>query len=90
IPKPAGEVGRPNRGGYNLCVALGWSKDEYRIVQKFINKAVEDHLVGDQPMKRQSLMSLKKVRDMAVKKYPVLKEYKDLWVVDDFIRSHLK
>ncbi|KAJ3833978.1 hypothetical protein F5878DRAFT_645504 [Lentinula raphanica] len=90
IPKPAGEVGRPNRGGYNLCDALGWSKDEYRIVQKFINKAVEDHLVGDQPMKQQSLMSLKKVRDMAVKKFPNLKVYTDLWVVDDFIRSHLK
>ncbi|KAJ3831653.1 hypothetical protein F5878DRAFT_549272 [Lentinula raphanica] len=81
IPKPPGEVGRPNRGGYNLCDALGWPKDEYKVVQvrqsllssntclnltvqKFINKAVENHLVCDSPMKQQSLLSLKKVRDM--------------------------
>lgn len=29
IPKPSGEVGRPNRGGYNLRVTLGWEDDRY-------------------------------------------------------------
>lgn len=32
VPKPPGEVGRPSRGGYNLRDALGWDKDEYKLV----------------------------------------------------------
>ena len=35
-----------------------------------------------------SLSLLRRVQ--AVKKYPLLRRYKDLWVVDDFIRGHLK
>lgn len=33
IPKPPGEVGRPNRGGYNLSVYLGWPKRDYDAVR---------------------------------------------------------
>ncbi|KAJ3765838.1 hypothetical protein FB446DRAFT_709137 [Lentinula raphanica] len=90
IAKPPGEVGRPNRGGYNLCDALGWPKHEYKTVMKFINQAVEDHLVGDLPLRKQSMSAVQKVRNLTIKKYPILEEYKDLWVIDDFIRCHLK
>lgn len=30
IPKPAGEAGRPGRGGYNLEKVLGWHADELK------------------------------------------------------------
>jgi hypothetical protein len=30
IPKPRGEWGRPNRGGYNLEKALGWNPRQYK------------------------------------------------------------
>ena len=29
IPKPAGEAGRPGRGGYNLKEALGWTATDF-------------------------------------------------------------
>ena len=30
IPKPAGEVGRPGRGGYNLEEKMGWGEDSFK------------------------------------------------------------
>lgn len=33
IPKPEGENGRPNRGGYTLSKILGWNTKEYREAQ---------------------------------------------------------
>ena len=29
VPKPRGEAGRPDRGGYNLHAKLGWTKHHY-------------------------------------------------------------
>ena len=33
IPKPQGQAGRPNRGGYNLEAALGWPAPAYAKLQ---------------------------------------------------------
>jgi hypothetical protein len=33
IKKPAGEVNRPSRGGYNLQKALGWNAEQLAEVQ---------------------------------------------------------
>jgi hypothetical protein len=33
IPKPAGEAGRPGRGGYTLRVALGWNARNHKKLQ---------------------------------------------------------
>jgi hypothetical protein len=33
VPKPRGEAGRPNRGGYNLEIAVGWSSREFRTLK---------------------------------------------------------
>ncbi|KAJ3765867.1 hypothetical protein FB446DRAFT_794638 [Lentinula raphanica] len=90
IPKPPGEVGRPNRGGYSLYPVLGWPKKKYDKVKLFINELVEKHLDCTAPMSDQGLESVKKVRIQAVEKFDFLKEYRGLWVIDDFIRNHLK
>ncbi|KAE9387024.1 hypothetical protein BT96DRAFT_1005527 [Gymnopus androsaceus JB14] len=84
IPKPAGEVGHPGRGGYNLANVLKWSNTQYR------SGHVDDHLECEKPMKNQSLSQVKKVREATLTKYPTLAEYKDLWVIDDFVRNRLK
>ncbi|KAH7880260.1 uncharacterized protein C8R40DRAFT_1165169 [Lentinula edodes] len=90
IPKPPGEVGRPNRGGYSLFDVLSWPRKKYDQVKKYINKLVDDHLDCEVPMSEQTAAKVKKVRELAVEKYPFLKEYSGLWAVDDFIRNHLK
>jgi hypothetical protein len=33
IPKPHGEAGRPNSGGYNLKESLGWTKTDFEKIQ---------------------------------------------------------
>ncbi|KAJ3887129.1 hypothetical protein GG344DRAFT_81034 [Lentinula edodes] len=90
IPKPPGEVGRPNRGGYSLFDVLSWPRKKYDQVKKYINKLVDDHLDCEVPMSEQMAVKVKKFRELAVEKYPFLKEYSGLWAVDDFIRNHLK
>ncbi|KAJ3911623.1 hypothetical protein F5877DRAFT_55094 [Lentinula edodes] len=90
IPKPPSEVGRPNRGGYSLFDVLSWPRKKYDQVKKYINKLVDDHLDCEVPMSEQTAAKVKKVRELAVEKYPFLKEYSGLWAVDDFIRNHLK
>ncbi|GAW06729.1 hypothetical protein LENED_008673 [Lentinula edodes] len=90
IPKPPGEVGRPNRGGYSLYPVLGWPKKKYDKVKDFINDMVEQHMNCELPMTAQRRADVKKVQIEAVAKFGFLKEYSGLWVVDDFIRNHLK
>ncbi|KAJ3897935.1 hypothetical protein F5879DRAFT_927453 [Lentinula edodes] len=90
IPKPPGEVGRPNRGGYSLYPVLGWPKKKYDKVKDFINNMVEQHMNCELPMTAQRRADVKKVQIEAVAKFEFLKEYSGLWVVDDFIRNHLK
>ncbi|KAJ4496243.1 hypothetical protein C8J55DRAFT_414311 [Lentinula edodes] len=90
IPKPPGEVGRPNRGGYSLFLVLGWPKKKYDKVKNFINDLVEKHLDCGLPMSEQAREDLKKVRIKATEKFVFLKEYSGLWVTNDFIRNHLK
>ncbi|KAJ3872000.1 hypothetical protein F5051DRAFT_433394 [Lentinula edodes] len=90
IPKPPGEVGRPNRGGYSLYPVLGWPKKKYDKVKDFINDMFEQHMNCELPMTAQRRADVKKVQIEAVAKFEFLKEYSGLWVVDDFIRNHLK
>ncbi|KAJ3753452.1 hypothetical protein EV360DRAFT_74507 [Lentinula raphanica] len=92
IPKPPGEVGRLNRGGYSLFPVLGWPKKKYDKVKLFINDLVEKHLDCTAPMSDQPLESVKKVRaqeSQAVEKFIFLKDYRGLWVVDDFIQREI-
>lgn len=79
IPKPNGEVGRPDRGGYNLKIALGWEDDRYDKVkvstmdahhllishrhQAFINNLVDNHLDGKIPLTEQTSANAQTVRD---------------------------
>ena len=46
IPKPKGEVGHPNNGGYSLQAALGWEKVQYdtlRVSGQHLSKRATSH-----------------------------------------------
>lgn len=49
IPKPEGENGRPNRGGYSLSKVLGWNAKEYRAAQVCI-LFYSPHLISNIPV----------------------------------------
>ncbi|KAE9382285.1 hypothetical protein BT96DRAFT_1010960 [Gymnopus androsaceus JB14] len=83
IPKPAGEVGRPGRGGYNLEVALGWQKEKFTRVKNVIKQLVVGDLSCELSFSKQLLVKIQHIRDEAVKKLPMLEDYQDLWVIQE-------
>ncbi|KIK50920.1 hypothetical protein GYMLUDRAFT_252537 [Collybiopsis luxurians FD-317 M1] len=90
IPKPLGEVGRLGHGGYTLTKVLAWPPKKYEKVKRFIGNLVEKQLDceliwSDQPPER-----LKKIQELAIEKHTILKQYRGLWVVDNFIQGALK
>ncbi|KAJ3714852.1 hypothetical protein C8R42DRAFT_726348 [Lentinula raphanica] len=90
IAKPSGEVGRPGRGGYNLRHALNWSIARFDKVKRFIDATVETKLDCLKPLSKQDRSKVEEVRTLAVTKFSFLEDYRDDWVVYDFIRCHLK
>ncbi|KAG1875738.1 hypothetical protein F4604DRAFT_1680626 [Suillus subluteus] len=63
IPKPAGEPGRPGRGGYTLYEALDWNPKMYTKFKKNVHNFIEDHLDTTKCASAQSPALLKVVRD---------------------------
>ncbi|KAJ3970625.1 hypothetical protein EV361DRAFT_271583 [Lentinula raphanica] len=90
IPKPPGEAGKPSRGGYNLRIQLGWADTRFDDVENFMNEVVGKKLDCAQSFSEQSLADIQEIQNMALKRYPFLKEYHDNWVADEFIKSALK
>ncbi|KAF9072146.1 hypothetical protein BDP27DRAFT_1418288 [Rhodocollybia butyracea] len=90
VPKPPGEVGRPGRGGYNLRVQLQWTDEKYDKIKAFINKLVNDKLDCTISITQQIATKLEAVQAQAISKYPLLDEYRDHWVLNDFIKNRLK
>ncbi|KAJ3793336.1 hypothetical protein GGU11DRAFT_749005 [Lentinula aff. detonsa] len=90
IAKLKGEVGRPNQGGYNLRITLGWEDARYEKVKTFINDLVDNNLDGRVPMSEQALVNVQTVREKAIAKFSFLEEYREHWVVNDFIKTRLK
>ncbi|KAJ3851053.1 hypothetical protein EV368DRAFT_83918 [Lentinula lateritia] len=91
IDKPAGGVGGPGRGGYNLLRgALKWPEKRFNEVKKFIDETVEAKLDCLQPLGKQQYLQVEEVRTLTVAKFSFLDEYRGHWVVYDFIRCRLK
>ncbi|KAI0368516.1 hypothetical protein BV20DRAFT_948015 [Pilatotrama ljubarskyi] len=90
IPKPAGEVGRPNRGGYQLEDALNWSTARMHVFKGVINKLVDQHLDPTLLYAGQLDTKLRLVRKEAVKRLPDLEMYAMEWPVMDAVKMHLK
>ncbi|KLO05585.1 hypothetical protein SCHPADRAFT_795598, partial [Schizopora paradoxa] len=94
IPKPQGEVGRPNRGGYNLLVELckhpelGWNEQQYG--RRYIIELVKEHLDPRKCYSSQIRSNIQEVEDSASSVHAVLKKYQRCWPLHDIIRQHLK
>ncbi|KAG2739431.1 hypothetical protein P692DRAFT_201811526 [Suillus brevipes Sb2] len=86
IPKPAGEPGRPGRGGYTLYEALDWNPKAYTKFKKHVHSLVEDHLDITKCASAQSPALLK----VALDNFPDLENYSNLWPVNDLIMMRLK
>ncbi|THU99065.1 hypothetical protein K435DRAFT_795222 [Dendrothele bispora CBS 962.96] len=92
MPKPDGENGRPNRGGYALKQVLGWEEKDYKAAQKLVRKLVDTNLAGrvHLPFTSQPREKLDIVRTKMLEQFPALGSYRGQWATDDFIKSALK
>ncbi|KAI0677377.1 hypothetical protein C8Q78DRAFT_1065935 [Trametes maxima] len=90
IPKPAGEVGRPNRGGYKLEDALQWSAARMRTFKAVINQLVDKHLDATLSLAGQSESRMRLVRSEAVERLPALEVYEQEWPVVGAVKQRLK
>ncbi|KLO03917.1 hypothetical protein SCHPADRAFT_795801, partial [Schizopora paradoxa] len=95
IPKPHGEVSRLSRGGYNLEEALGWSKNEYATIQKEIREIAKDYLdmtaiFSEQEKTKLTMVYEKARRPRSTERFPILRDYENNWVVEDFLSIMLK
>ncbi|KAG2746667.1 hypothetical protein P692DRAFT_201867553 [Suillus brevipes Sb2] len=90
IPKPAGEPGRPGRGGYMLREALDWSPKAYTKFKNSMHRLIEEHLDTMRCASSQNPILLKTVRDKAVDAFPDLENYIEFWPVNDIVMMRLK
>ncbi|KAG1743614.1 uncharacterized protein EDB91DRAFT_1247115 [Suillus paluster] len=90
IPKPAGEPGRPGRGGYTLREALDWNPKAYAKFKRSMHSLIEDHLDTTKCASAQSPVLLDVVHGKALDNFPDLDNYNNLWPVNDLIMTCLK
>ncbi|KAI6140714.1 hypothetical protein EDD17DRAFT_1417834, partial [Pisolithus thermaeus] len=94
IPKPNGKVGRPGQGGYNLEDQLGWGRDGFKNLKRFMKKAVRKHL---DPTKCRSLQNRRALETMNKTvsngrgtEFPDLDDFEGCWPVQDLVLLQLK
>ncbi|KAI6098061.1 hypothetical protein EDD16DRAFT_1713468 [Pisolithus croceorrhizus] len=86
IPKPAGEVGRLGRGGYNLEEHLKWLYEEMHELKRVVHAAVKKYLDMTKSRTFQDLEAVRKARQC----FPQLNDYENFWPVLDLIHLRLK
>ncbi|KAG2126382.1 uncharacterized protein EDB93DRAFT_1257531 [Suillus bovinus] len=90
IPKPAGEPGRPGHGWYTLYEALDWNPKAFAKFKKCMHHLIDDHLDTSKCASAQSPMVLQTVCNKALDEFPDLKNYSNLWPVNNMMMTCLK
>ncbi|KZT31176.1 hypothetical protein SISSUDRAFT_1068004 [Sistotremastrum suecicum HHB10207 ss-3] len=93
IPKPAGEAGRPNAGGYSLEIKLkelGWRTTEIDSMQKLIKSLCNVHLDTSKPYSEQDADLKQLVINKVKLAFPILEAYVNTWPVTEMMKSVLK
>ncbi|KDR65389.1 hypothetical protein GALMADRAFT_148733 [Galerina marginata CBS 339.88] len=84
VPKPAGEPGRPNSGGYSLEDALApWGKEQLGKVMKFTKKMADLSLETKKSYSKQNT-------NQVARNHPILNKYEDHWPTRAILKMHLK
>ncbi|EIN03340.1 hypothetical protein PUNSTDRAFT_139645 [Punctularia strigosozonata HHB-11173 SS5] len=90
IPKPLGEVGRPDRGGYSLRAVLAPTPTLYQDLIRLARQLVTKHLSPAICYSRQSKRNLAEALSDGASQLPVLNDYVDCWPLVDALRMRLK
>ncbi|KJA14388.1 hypothetical protein HYPSUDRAFT_208735 [Hypholoma sublateritium FD-334 SS-4] len=90
IPKPPGEAGRANSGGYNLQEKLGWDEKRFKEFTTYINETSEKLLVPNLCFSKQEPKALEKVFRMTAKEFKIEDAYEKDWLIREAYKLHLK
>ncbi|KAH9940339.1 hypothetical protein B0H21DRAFT_580047 [Amylocystis lapponica] len=103
IAKPAGEAGRPNRGGYTLNDVLkesGWSEKHITLFKDKVKECADAHLDTSAPYTRQEQAAMRdfkaammdewKAGDGGRRGLPDLADYAHMWPLTDQVKAYLK
>ncbi|KAG5349106.1 hypothetical protein C0989_005842 [Termitomyces sp. Mn162] len=95
IPRPHGEPGRPNSGGFNLAIELaktGWSRKSVEQLAETVHAVAQERLDLTKCYRKQDKRDVKKICDEMIKdkNWPKLKDYEGCWPVLCILKSKLK
>ncbi|KAK7056779.1 hypothetical protein VNI00_002496 [Paramarasmius palmivorus] len=94
IPKPPGEAGHPNNGGYSLestlITAHGWSKMIYDLINSQTKALAQGLLDGTKNYKDQEEPLKTEICDLLTADFSFLSDYVECWPVRDMLKAHLK
>ncbi|KDR65034.1 hypothetical protein GALMADRAFT_217705 [Galerina marginata CBS 339.88] len=90
IPKPGGEAGKTNSGGYNLEKALGWTKKRYDEFYDHIKTEVADKLDAKKCFTHQKVSELDKIIQSTARKFDIENTYVNNWPIREALKSRLK
>ncbi|KAF9527060.1 hypothetical protein CPB83DRAFT_856661, partial [Crepidotus variabilis] len=84
IPKPAGEAGKPNCGGYNLEEELsGWTEKFFADVSKFVKIKANNLLDTGVSYSGQTLEAISMVWHQVRRRFSILDKYEGDWPTRD-------
>ncbi|KAI5896540.1 uncharacterized protein SCHCODRAFT_02615143 [Schizophyllum commune H4-8] len=89
IPKPPGEPGKPNSGGYNLQEAMRLEPGHFCTVRTGMNNLVRTYLDTVRSFTKQTEECVAAYTVEALRSFPLLEDYEDRWPIRDFARMHL-
>ncbi|KDR76617.1 hypothetical protein GALMADRAFT_139530 [Galerina marginata CBS 339.88] len=90
IPKPSGEAGKANSGGYNLQEALGWTKKRYDEFYNHIKSEVAEKLDIEKCFSRQKREDLEKIIQSTAQKFEIENIYSNNWPMREALKARLK
>ncbi|KAJ3500744.1 hypothetical protein NLJ89_g9655 [Agrocybe chaxingu] len=91
IPKPPGEPGRPNSGGYNIESELrGWTPALIADVNQLVKRKADEHLEIGRSYSRQRPADITTVCLLIKKEFPVVNKYQNYWPIRDMLKLYLK
>ncbi|PPQ70077.1 hypothetical protein CVT26_013411 [Gymnopilus dilepis] len=91
IPKPPGEPGRPNSGGYNLESQLhGWTPKLFSEISGFVKNLADIQLDMTKSYNKQSRSTIASICSTTADHYPILSKYDNFWPARDILKMHLK
>ncbi|KAF9042032.1 hypothetical protein BJ165DRAFT_1405761 [Panaeolus papilionaceus] len=90
VPKPPGQPGRPQSGGYSLDIELKRWGPLFGEVKSFVHAKCDSLLDLTKSYSKQDKLGISTVVIDTKQAYPIVDGYQNSWPVHDFMKMYLK